>query len=119
MKRLILCSISCLALAMGAFAQDKPPLQLIPPQKLLEFPNPLNPSSGKPAYGSDLWKKQNMPPSSMELTLTVNPPQSGVCSVPLLEAHAEVTDPGIAFTPRSTAVAIPQAHVPAPACAKK
>lgn len=116
MKRLILSSIPFLAFAASACAQDK--IQLIPPQKLLEFPSLLDPS-GKPAPSLDLLKKQNLPPSSLELTFTVNPAQSEVCSVPLLEARAEAADPSMVFTPRSTAVAIPQARVPAPACPKK
>jgi len=113
MKRLILSSISCLAFALTTYAQDKPQFQLIPPQKLLEYP-----TSGKPVRSLDLWKKQTGP-SSIELTLTLNPAPSGACSVPLLEAHAEAVDPGMAFAPRSTAVPIPQPRVPAPACSKK
>ena len=41
-----------------------------------------------------------------------------VCSVPLLEAHADANDPGIAATPRDHSVPIRQAHVPAPPCKK-
>jgi hypothetical protein len=41
---------------------------------------------------------------------------SGICSVPLLEAHVDTFDPGIAATPAGSPVAIPQASVPAPAC---
>jgi hypothetical protein len=62
-------------------------------------------------------KHTPMPPSSLELNFKVN--QTGVCSVPLLEAHVDAVDSGIAVMPGNTAVAIPQAHVPAPACPKK
>lgn len=105
MKKTILASIFCLPL----LAQEN----LIPPQKLLEFPSLVTPSSGKPVHSLDLRK----PPDSVQLTLTGTP--SGVCSVPLLQAHADANDPGIAFKPQSTAVAIPQARVPAPPCEKK
>jgi hypothetical protein len=43
----------------------------------------------------------------------------GVCSVPLLEAHADANDPGIATTLRDHSVPIPQAHLPAPPCKKE
>ena len=114
MKRLILASIFCLPFAVGLYAQDKPQLQLISPEKLLEFPKLVDPSSGKPVHSLDLWKQ----PRVLELK-GVAPAQSGICSVPLLEAHADAIDPGIAFTPGNTAVPIPQARVPAPACQKK
>jgi hypothetical protein len=113
MKRLILASIFCVALAGRSHAQDKPQ-QLIPPEKLLEFPQFVNPSSGRPVHSLDLSKQ----PRVLELK-GVPSAQSGVCSVPLLEAHADAIDPGIAFTPGNTAVPIPQARVPAPACEKK
>ena len=108
MKRLILASIFCVACALPAFAQDK--LQLIPPEKLFEFPSLLKPDAARPRHTLDLRNRAAMPPSSA---------QSGVCSVPLLEAHVDAVDPGIAVKPGNTAVPIPQAHVPAPACEKK
>ena len=117
MKRLILASIFCVACALPAFAQDK--LQLIPPEKLFEFPSLLKPDAARPRHTLDLRNRAAMPPSSLELTFTINPAQSGVCSVPLLEAHVDAVDPGIAVKPGNTAVPIPQAHVPAPACEKK
>jgi hypothetical protein len=43
----------------------------------------------------------------------------GVCSVLLLEAHVDVSDPGIATTPRDNSVPIRQAHLPAPPCKKE
>jgi hypothetical protein len=112
MKRLILASVICLA---PAYAQDKAP-QLIPPEKLFEFP--LVHPNAQSTKTFDL--QGSLPksfPSSLELNFKVN--QTGVCSVPLLEAHVDAVDPGIAFTPSNTAVAIPQAHLPAPPCPKK
>lgn len=118
MKRLILASIFCLAFAGSSHAQDKPQLQLISPEKLMEFPKLVNPGSGKPAHSLDLRKQ--VPAQSRVLELKgVTPAQSGICSVPLLETHADAIDPGMVFTPGNTAVPIPQAHVPAPACEKK
>ena len=113
MKRLILASAIFL---VPAFAQDKAP-QLIPPEKLFEFPlvHPTTPGTQTFEFQGRLPKSAF--PSSLELNFKVN--QTGVCSVPLLEAHVDAVDPGIAFMPGNTAVAIPQAHVPAPACPKK
>lgn len=120
MKRLILASIFGLTFAAIAYPQEKPPLQLIPPEKLLEFPSLVNPSSAKPMHSLDLRNKETTPPSSVELTLTLNPVQSGICSVPLIEVHVDpLIDPGMAFKPGNTAVPIPQARVPAPPCSKK
>jgi len=118
MKRLILASIFGLLFATIASAQEK--LLLIPPEKPLEFPSLVNPSSEKPVHSLDLFEKEMVPPSSLELTLTLNPAPGAVCSVPLIEAHVDPRiDPGMAFKPGSTAVPIPQAHVPAPSCSKK
>jgi len=114
MKRLILASIFCIAFGRTSHAQDKPQLQLISPEKLLEFPKLVDPSSGKPVHSLDLRKPERV----LELK-GVPPAQSGICSVPLLEAHAGAIDPGMVFTPGNTAAPIPQAHVPAPACQKK
>jgi hypothetical protein len=120
MKRLILASIFGMMFAVVASAQEKPQLQLIAPEKLLELPSLVNPSSAKPVHGLGLWKQELMPPSSIELTLTLNPAPSAVCSVPLIEAHVDPRmDPRMAFKPGSTAVPIPQARVPAPSCSKK
>jgi hypothetical protein len=117
MKRLVLASIFGMMFAVVASAQVP---QLIPPEKLLEFPSLVNPSSAKPVHSLGLWKQEMMPPSSLELTLTFNPAPSTVCSVPLIEAHVDpMIDPGMAFKPRDTAVPIPQARVPAPSCQKK
>ena len=54
------------------------------------------------------------------INLMKNPNEfQSVCSVPLLEAHADAKDPGIATTPRDHSVAIRQAHLPAPPCKKE
>jgi len=106
-KKLILASFLCLPV----FAQER----LIPPEKLLEFPWPAIPNSGKPEHKLDLSK----PLGTVELTLTGKPIPTGLCSVPLLEAHVDVYDPGIAYKPGSKSVAIPQARVPAPPCENK
>jgi hypothetical protein len=125
MKRLLLASIFCLAFAAVSNAQDKPQLQLIPPQKLLVFPpQPVSPSVWGVVRGLDLYKDKDFrkqePVQAREIELKgFNPAPSGVCSVPLLEAHVDAVDPGIAIMPGNTAVAIPQARVPAPACPKK
>jgi hypothetical protein len=104
MKRLILASILCLPL----FAQEKPQIELIPPEKLLEIPKLVPPAVVK-----------NTQTGTVVLTLKGTPPQVGICSVPLLEAHVDAADPGIAYKPGNTTVPIPQARVPAPPCPRK
>lgn len=118
MKRLILASIICLGFVVPSHAQDKAP-QLIPPQKLFEFPqvHPNMPGVQSLDLQGNLPKRAAMPASSPELNFKLN--STGICSVPLLEAHVDAVDPGIAVMPSNTAVAIPQAHVPAPPCPKK
>jgi hypothetical protein len=113
MKRVILASIFCLAFAVVSHAQDKPQLQLIPPQKLLEAPSQLGQDFGK--NFERLAQVQTLLVELKGLALT----QSGLCSVPLLEAHVDATDQGIAVAAGNAAVPIPQAHVPAPSCQKK
>jgi hypothetical protein len=115
MKKLILASVICL---VPSYAQDKAP-QLISPEKLFEFPlvHPNAPATQTFDLRGSFPKRAAMPPSSLELNFKVN--QTAVCSVPLLEAHVDVVDPGIAVMPSNNAVPIPQAHVPAPACPKK
>ena len=106
MKRLILASVICL---VPSYAQDKAP-QLIPPEKLFEYPL-VHPNT--PAIQTfDLQ-------GSLPKRVTLRSSSPGVCSVPLLEAHVDAVDPGIAVMPSNTAVAIPQARVPAPPCSKK
>lgn len=114
MKRLILASVICL---VPAYAQDKAP-QLVPPEKLFEFPqvHPNVPGAQSLDLHGYLPKRAAVP-GSLELNLKLSP--TGVCSVPLLEAHVDAVDPGIAFTPSNTAVPIPQAHLPAPPCPRK
>ena len=115
MKRLVLASILCLAFAAGLRAQDKPQPQLNPFEKYHLFPaQPESPSVSGIVQGLDL---RGRVPSSLNLTFKLNEPK--VCSVPLLEAHANAVDPGMAFAPPDKALPMPQAHVPAPACEKK
>jgi hypothetical protein len=112
MKRLLIASIFCVA----AQAQDKAPSQLVDPVKLLEFPTLANPTSAVPAHTLDLTKQVAKLPTSLEFRLNLNP--SGVCSVPLLDAHADANDPGLAIEPGGAAAPMPRVNVPAPACAK-
>ena len=104
MKKLILASI----LGLPLLAQEQPQIELIPPEKLLEIPKLVPPAVVR-----------NTQPGTVVLTLKGTPTTTGVCSVPLLEAHVDAVDPGIAVMPSNTTVAIPQAHVPAPPCSKK
>lgn len=107
MKRLILASTLCLAFALVLRAQEKihvlPPVQLIDPAHPFgSVPPPLNP-----------------PSRSLSLVATLPPLRSGVCSVPLLDAHVDAYDPGIARMPQAGSVPIRKAKVPAPPCVKK
>jgi hypothetical protein len=123
MKRLIFASSFCLAFAVASHAQEKSRLQITPSVNLLEFPSKaVSPSVSGIVRGLDLRKdlSKTVQAPSREIELKgVTPAQGGVCSVPLLEAHAGATDPGIVFLPGHTAVPIPQALVPAPTCEKK
>jgi len=115
MKYLILASIFCLTLC----AQELTPVpQLVSPpsnigvwsvmqgiQKSHKQHELLVPRELKIAKGLNLLKDPNAFQS--------------VCSVPLLEAHTDANDPGIATTPRDHSVAIRQAHLPAPPCKKE
>jgi hypothetical protein len=77
----------------------------------LQLPAPLRPATLDPrAVKLDLTRKA--------LTIMGSPSTGGVCSVPLIEAHADTFDPGIATKPSDLAVPIPQARVPAPPCKK-
>jgi hypothetical protein len=112
MKKLVLASIFSLAFALSLRAQDPPPAipqLVIPPPNIgvwhsvqgvqtLKLPAPLLP--------------RIVMPSGVTLM------QSHVCSVPLLEANTTASDPGIAVEPKSHAVAMPQANLPAPPCPK-
>lgn len=117
MKRLILASILGPAFAIASWAQEKPPL--LPPQ--IANPNAWdwNFGSAFERYRDSLQSRPKQETDKVLELKGVPPVPNGVCSVPLLEAHANSVDPGIAFTPSNTAVPIPQAKVPAPACNKK
>jgi hypothetical protein len=95
MKRLILASILCASLP----AQQKPPVDT-----RLVFPSNM------------LQQRQPVAQPQIHLLKGLDFADSGICSVPLLEAHVDTFDPGIATTPAGSPVAIPQANVPAPAC---
>jgi hypothetical protein len=95
MKRLILASILCVSLRAQV---------IIPGDTRQVFPpNILEP-------------RQPVAPQQIHLVKGFLFEHSGLCSVPLMEAHVDTFDPGIATTPAGSAVAIPQANVPAPAC---
>ncbi len=121
MKRLILGSILSLA---PVYAQEKPQIQLIPPEKLLEFPK-VKPDPQKHLFPGSIEMtfpkvkpyvhEQGLP--AVEWTLTGTP--SEVCSVPLLQGQVPDVDHAMAFNPGNKAVPMPQARVPAPACAGK
>ena len=123
MKRLLLASIFCLAFAVVSHAQDKPQLQIIPPANLLEFPPKLVSTSVSGSvqgldFGNSFQLRAQVQAIDIELK-GLMALQTGLCSVPLLEAHVDANDPGIAVAPRNAAVPIPQARVPAPSCQKK
>ena len=116
MKSFLLASILCLS-SVALRAQEKPQQPVAPPKNFLIFPaQGSNP-------GLDLFKDFGKPVPAQTHAIELKgfaPVQSGVCSVPLLEVHVDAAiDPGMTFTPPSTAVAIPQARVPAPSCQKK
>jgi len=111
MKLLILGSVFCLTLSAQA-----PQVIALPPnvgvwsvvqgiQKSHQHQEALIPRELKVAKGMHLIQDPNA--------------FSGVCSVLLLEAHADASDPGMATNPRDHSVPIPQAHVPAPPCKKE
>lgn len=115
MKQLILASILLLPLC----GQEKTPAQVfqLTPPKLIE------PSVLGTLDGLKVWKSNSVMEAAkakwLRAPLLMNSaaiPQ--VCSVPLLEAHADAVDPGIATMPANSAVPIRKAKVPAPACQK-
>lgn len=62
---------------------------------------------------------QNYRAREITLAGTLEKTDTGVCSVPLLEANmASANDPGIATTLSDRSVPIRQARVPAPSCKK-
>ena len=112
MKKLILASIFCLAFALSLRAQEA---QQVVPQLVVPPPN------------IGVWQSvQGLERLKMHVPLlprVVMPSgvvlmKASVCSVPLLEAHTNANDPGIAMEPKTHSVAIPHANVPAPPCPK-
>jgi hypothetical protein len=106
MKHLILASIFCVTLCAQA------------PTKIVPQIIPLPPNIGVWSVVQGLPAHQLLVPLELKGRVPTLTP-SAVCSVPLLDAHASVNDPGIAMTPRDNAVPIPQARVPAPPCKKQ
>jgi len=106
MKHLILASIFCLAFAITLSAQA--PIKVVP--QII----PLPPNIGVWSVVQGMKTPVLLAPRELKVRRSGAP--GGVCSVPLLEAHASANDPGIAATPRDNSVPIPQARVPAPPC---
>ena len=113
--------LTVIAGAIALHAQEKIPAQLFPPGSLLAPQPPLNPSVGRIIRGLPLNGTFSQPPIvPREIDLRgVLPPAAGVCSVPLLEAHVDANDPGIAAMPRNSTVPMPSVRLPAPPCGKK
>jgi hypothetical protein len=117
MKNPILASIFCLAFVFALHAQEKQPAA---PKLTSPFLSPPPNIGVWPA----LKGKQHpllVPPNAFTqpLKLTGKFPaaaDTGLCSVPLLEAHVDAADPGITITLHDHSVPIPQARVPAPSC---
>ena len=130
MKKPILASIFCLAFAFALHAQEKQPAApelknpfVSPPPNIGVWPV-LKGMQHLPKPGFFLPPKTNYFSAdafAQPLKLAGTFPaavETGVCSVPLLEAHADAVDPGIAMTPNDRSVPIRRAHVPAPSCKK-
>lgn len=102
MKKFLLASIFCLAFAAHLRAQQ--PVQ------------PPNIGVWHAVQNLRLWQLHQplLPRVVVPRSLPITP--SGVCSVPLLPAHADANDAGIAKKPSNAAVPIPKAHLPAPPC---
>jgi len=106
--------------AIALDAQERAPVQIVPPGSWLFPQPPMNPSVGRIVQGLPLRampKQVPMIPRELKLQGGTPAPR-GLCSVPLLEAHVDVNDSRIAVMPPNSTVAIPQARVPAPPCAK-
>jgi hypothetical protein len=118
MKLLILASIFCLTFAITLSAQA--PIKVVPQI----IPLPANIGVWSVVQGiQNSHKHELLVPRELKgrvpNLMKFDASQSGVCSVPLLEANANANDPGIAVTPRDNSVPIPQARVPAPPCKKQ
>ena len=121
MKTLILASIFCLVCALSLRAQERTPV----------VPQPVNPPSNIGVWHvvqgiqNSHKKHELLVPRELKTVKGLNlmkdfdAAASGVCSVPLTEAHTDANDPGIVATPRDNSVPIRQAHVPAPPCKKE
>ncbi len=81
---------------------------------LLTLPNLL--PQPLPALDLQAVKNPLVPMERSKISIITPKHGEGVCSVPLLEAHANTFDPGIAVPPGGSPVPIRRAHVPAPPC---
>jgi len=108
MKHLVFGSIFCLTLSAQA-------PQIIPPSPNIGVWSVMNGIQNSHKHREMLVPRELKIVKGIQLMKDSNEFQS-VCSVPLLEAQADVKDPGIATTPRDHSVAIRQAHLPAPPC---
>jgi hypothetical protein len=119
MKRLILASILCLSPAMLS-AQEKP--RLVDPSvmfpQLIPIPTLESPNIWEAMKNQQAKQKHALVAPRVYLMKGFEASATGICSVPLLAAHADVSDAGIVATPGDSAVPIRQAHVPAPPCKK-
>jgi hypothetical protein len=98
-----------LAFVAIASAQEKTP-QLAPP-KIFDPANPLGVLTSS--------RMGLVPRKQKELAgIVLQSAEPRICSVPLLEAHVDASDPGIESKLESSSVAIPQAKLPAPPCPK-
>lgn len=132
MKKLSLVPILCLVCALSLRAQEQIHERAQPVPKFTGLPEVVPNIGVWPVVKGiqDSHKHQLvMPPQPKlvkgfeafpagEITLagTFAETESGVCSVPLIEARVDVYDPGIATTPRDNSVPIREGHVPAPSC---
>jgi hypothetical protein len=111
MKHLVLASIFCLTLSAQA------------PQLIQPSPN-IGVWSVVQGIQNSHQQHELLVPRELKIAKGINLMKDpnefqSVCSVPLLEAHVDASDPGIATTPRDNSVPIRQAHVPAPPCKKQ
>ena len=118
MKHLILASIFCLTCTV--YAQEQTPVvpQIIPLPSNVGVWHVVQGIQNSHKTHELLVPREIQKARALNLMKGFEAP-GGVCSVPLLEAHADANDPGIATTPRDNSVSIPQAHVPAPPCKKQ
>jgi hypothetical protein len=120
MKKLIPASILCLMFVFSLRAQQPPPD--VPKLTNPFVTPPVNIGVWSVVKGSeDSQKHELLVRRAQELLLagTFKAKDTGVCSVPLLEANVPpANDPGIATKISDNSIPMRQAHVPAPSCKK-